>query len=67
MSTATASFSEELIERLKVTLSTAEHLAMMSAKVTGFVILIQEVAERTNLLALNAAVEASRAGMLAVV
>ncbi|MDN3612777.1 methyl-accepting chemotaxis protein [Vibrio ostreicida] len=55
-------FSEELIERLKVTLSTAEHLAMMSAKVTGFVILIQEVAERTNLLALNAAVEASRAG-----
>ncbi|MDN3612762.1 methyl-accepting chemotaxis protein [Vibrio ostreicida] len=55
------------MERLKVTLSTAEHLAMMSAKVTGFVILIQEVAERTNLLALNAAVEASRAGMLAVV
>ena len=43
-------------------LAKVKSLDKMTVKITELVIVIQEVAEQTNLLALNAAIEAARAG-----
>ncbi len=42
--------------------SVINHLAEHSSEIAGFVNVIREIADQTNLLALNAAIEAARAG-----
>lgn len=49
-------------DTIKQSLDKVKGLDDMTLKITQLVVVIQEVAEQTNLLALNAAIEAARAG-----
>ncbi|NIB42060.1 methyl-accepting chemotaxis protein [Pseudomaricurvus alkylphenolicus] len=51
-----------LAEEIEVASSLIEALGSESARISGLVEVIREIADQTNLLALNAAIEAARAG-----
>ena len=52
----------DISQEVKTSASVINTLAEHSSEITGFVKVIREIADQTNLLALNAAIEAARAG-----
>ncbi len=53
---------DEIVERQTHTAQSIQALNGSTGKIVGFVQMIKEIADQTNLLALNAAIEAARAG-----
>jgi methyl-accepting chemotaxis protein len=52
----------DISKEVNTSASVINHLAEHSSEIAGFVNVIREIADQTNLLALNAAIEAARAG-----
>jgi len=52
----------DIAQEVNTSAKVINQLAKNSSEITGFVAVIREIAEQTNLLALNAAIEAARAG-----
>lgn len=52
----------DISREVNTSASVINHLAEHSSEIAGFVNVIREIADQTNLLALNAAIEAARAG-----
>lgn len=62
MSNNALSEIETLYEKMQVSTQLVESLTQRSNEITSVILLIDDIAEQTNLLALNAAIEAARAG-----
>ena len=57
-----AAIAQDAVARLNATTGRIESLSQVAGRIGRVVIMIEEIAQRTNMLALNATIEAQRAG-----